>query len=100
MVNRTTGLTPFEATEKKNEELVRNMLWMNAVNKRRYPDIKVGDTVKVYYRKDKLDKERISVWGKRKYEVEAIKEEKEQMFYYLSGFDKPLLRNEILLVKG
>ena len=59
-----------------------------------------GDLAKVYYEEDKLDKERISLWGKQKYEVEAIKEERDQMFYYLSGFDKPVLRNEILLVKG
>ncbi len=47
-----------------------------------------------------MDKERISVWGNQKYEVNVIKEEKDQKFYHLSGFDKPLLRNESLLVKG
>ncbi len=51
-------------------------------------------------KKDKLDKERISVWSKNKYEVEDIKEEKDQEFYYLGGYDKPLLRHEILLVKS
>ncbi len=85
---------------KENEDIVRNMLQLNAVNKRRYPDISVGDKVKIYKKKDKLDKERISLWSKVKYEVEDIKEEKDQEFYYLSGYDKPLLRNEILLTKG
>ena len=50
-------------------------------------------------KKDKLDKERISVWSKPKYEVEEIKEEKDQTFYYLSCHEEPLLRHEILLVK-
>ena len=47
MVNRTTGLTPFQASEKKNEAHVRTMLEINASRKRKYPDIKVGDRVKV-----------------------------------------------------
>ena len=47
MVNRTTGLTPFQAREKKNEAHVRTMLEINAIRKRKYPDIKVGDRVKV-----------------------------------------------------
>ena len=51
------------------------MLELNAVQKRKYPDVKVGDHVRVYKKKDKLDKERISVWSKPKYEVEDIKEE-------------------------
>ena len=54
------------------------MLEINAIRKRKYPDIKVGDRVKVYNKKDKLDKERISVWSPNTYEVEEIKHEKEQ----------------------
>ena len=101
MEQRTIGMTPYDATEKKNEETVRAMLELNAVQKRKYPDVKVGDLVKVFRKKkDKLDKERISVWSKPKYEVEEIKEEKDQTFYYLSGHEEPLLRHEILLVKS
>ena len=99
MVNRTTGLTPFQASEKKNEAHVRTMLEINAIRKRKYPAIKVGDRVKVYNKKDKLDKERISVWSPTTYEVEDIKHEKDQEFYYLSGYNKPVLRHEILKVR-
>ena len=99
MVNRTTGLTPFQASEKKNEAHVRTMLEINAIRKRKYPDITVGDRVKVCNKKDKLDKERISVWSPNTYEVEDIKHEKDQEFYYLSGYNKPVLRHEILKVR-
>ena len=51
-------------------------------------------------KKDKLDKERISVWSKPKYEVGEIKEEKDKTFYYLSGHEEPLLRHELLLIKS
>ena len=76
------------------------MLELNAVQKRKYPDIKVGDYVRVYTKKKLMDKERISVWSKPKYEVEKIEEKQGQDFYYLSGYDNPLLRHEILLVKS
>ena len=99
MVNRTTGLTPYDAREKKNEAHVRTMLEINAIRKRKYPDLKVGDRVKIYKKKDKLDKERIGVWSQLTYEVEEIKQEKGQEFYYLSGHDRPMLRHEILKVR-
>ena len=47
-----------------------------------------------------MDKERISVWSKPKYEVEKIEEKQGQDFYHLSGYDQPLLRHEILLAKS
>ena len=76
------------------------MLGINAVRKRKYPDIKVGDRVKVYKKKKVFDKERISVWTELSYEVEEIKDEKGQEFYYLSGHDTPLLRHAILRVRA
>ena len=46
MENRTTGLTPSEAIKKENEEQVRTMLELNAVQKRKYPNVKICDYVK------------------------------------------------------
>ena len=51
-------MTPFEARRKENEEQVRTMLELNAVQKRKYPDVKVGDHVKVYTKKKLMDKEK------------------------------------------
>ena len=100
MVNRTIGMTPYEAELKKNEAQVRTMLEINATRKRKYPDLKVGDKVKLYKKKDKLDKERISVWLPKVFEVEDIKHEKDQEFYYLKDYKKPVLRHELLKVRG
>ena len=100
VVNRTIGMTPYEATQKKNEAQVRTMLELNASRKRKYPDLKVGDKVKLYKKKDKLDKERISVWLPKVFEVEDIKHEKDQEFYYLKDYKKPVLRHELLKVRG
>ena len=65
----------------KNEAHVRTMLEINAIRKRKYPDLRVGDKVKLYHKKDKLDKERISVWGDTRYEVKEIKHEKGQEMF-------------------
>ena len=56
MVNRTTGLTPDEASDPKNEVHVRTMLEINAIRKRKYPDLRVGDKVKLYHKKTSLTK--------------------------------------------
>ena len=93
-------MTPEQATDPKNEAHVRAMLEINAIRKRKYPDIKVGDRAKIYKKKKVFDKERISVWTELSYEVEDIKDEKGQEFYYLSGHYRPLLRHEILKVRA
>ena len=51
-----TGFTPNEGREKKNELTIKLKLQMNAKRDRNYPNISVGDDVKVYKKKDKFDK--------------------------------------------
>ena len=64
-----------------------------SLNEFRYnPDLKVGDKVKLYKKKDKLDKERISVWLPKVFEVEDIKREKDQEFYHTAEFLKSILK--------
>ena len=50
--------------------------------------------------KEKLDKDRKSVWNPQTYEVEDIKQEKDQEFYYLGGFARPVLRHELPKVRS
>ena len=47
---------------------------MKRKHTRIYPDVNVGDYVKVYTKKDKYAKERIPVWSKEKFKVESITE--------------------------
>ena len=84
----------------QNEARVRTTLEINAIRKRKYPDLRVGDKVKLYHKKDKLDKERISVWGDTVYEVKEIKHEKGQEMFYLTNYSKPVLRHELLKVRS
>ena len=81
-----------------NQLQVKANLEMKRKHTRIYPNINVGDYVKVYNKKDKYDKERIPVWSRDKFKVESINDSMGQNFYKVEGRPRPLMRFEILLV--
>ena len=93
-----TKMTPKEATLPSNQLQVKTNLEMKRKHTRIYPDINVGDYVKIYNKKSKYAKERIPVWSKENFKVESINESIGQNFYKVEGRDRPLMRFEILLV--
>ena len=97
LIHSTTKMTPNEAKKPENELTVKLNLELKRKNNRIYPNVNVGDMVKVYKKKDKLDKERLSLWSKEVYRVERIDESMGQKFYKLEGKPKALMRGEILL---
>jgi hypothetical protein len=98
MVSRVTKMTPVEAMKSKNHINVRLNLEMHRTQTRKYPDIHVGDSVKIYKKKDKLDKQQKSVWTTNNYFVENISDSIGQKFYKLQGQARQYLRSEILLL--
>jgi hypothetical protein len=67
--------------------------------KRKYPDIAVGDKVRLYKKKDKMDKDNGQASGpKDLHEVEAIKESEGQNLYKIKNRDHWFIRADILLV--
>ena len=64
---------------------------------RLYPEVKEGDSVRVYTKKKNCQKERVPVWSENLFTVDKIEERNNQHFYYLSGRDRVLLRHERLL---
>jgi hypothetical protein len=102
-VHNSTNLTPSEADKKENEFYAKLNLELNRVRKRRYPDVDIDDNVKIYKKKDKLDKEHISTWSSKIYKVNKVETKFNQKYYYLEGYTQnqrvaPLLRHEILKV--
>ena len=100
MVNNTTHMTPYEARKPKNHLMVKNNITAKAKRKRLYPDINIGDMVKIYTKKKSFHKEHISVWSKDSYEVESIDVSHGQHFYKLKDNIKPFMRHEILKVNS
>ena len=70
---------------------------MNATKTRKYPDLEKGDKVKIFRKKDKLDKERVSNWSENSYTIDDIKTVLGQKHYYING--RGYLRHELLKVK-
>ena len=96
------GFTPIEAEKQQHHFNVKFNMEKHRANTRKYPDVEVGDDVRVHKNKDKLDKEHISTWGDRKYKVESITEAFGQNYYFLEGYTQNnrkqgLLRHDILL---
>jgi hypothetical protein len=48
LIHSSTGFTPLEARKKENEFTVRLHLLVNSNKTRKYPEINVGDEVRVY----------------------------------------------------
>ena len=99
MKHRMINMTPSEARKHENHLTVKLNLEMKAKHKRLYPDIKEGDHVKVFKKKDKLDKERISNWSREQYIVSHIIEQPNgQEMYKLEHKERPVIRSELLLI--
>ena len=95
----TLGMTPYAAKQPKNEAEVRDNLYKKAKHNRVYPEIEVGDLVRIYKKKDKLDKQQVGVWSKQRYTVEDIIIDNDQKFYKTTyQNNRKLLRHELLKV--
>ena len=89
-------MTPSKAKLKENTLQVKLNLELHRVSKRKYPDINVGDEVKLYKKKDKFDKENKSVWLPTKQKNALITESHGQKYYHITGCNKSFLRHELL----
>ena len=102
MVHSSMGMTPADAKLPRNESLVKARLEIKRISKRKYPEVKEGDSVKVYQKKDKLDKERVSTWSSQVYKIDTIIESHGQTLYTVTpkipNWNKDLVRSEILLI--
>jgi hypothetical protein len=59
--HRATGMTPKEAVKPSNTPQVKQSLEHHRVSTRHYPSLNVGDEVRLYKKKDALDKESASM---------------------------------------
>ena len=102
MIHSSTGMTPVDAKLPRNESLVKARLEIKRISKRKYPEVKEGDSVKVYQKKDLYEKERVSTWSTQLYKIDTITESHGQTFFTvipkIPNWNKPLVRSEILLI--
>ena len=98
MKHSSTQFTPKEARNKRNEYAVKLNLELRALKNRKYPELNVGDEVKVMRKKAIAEKERSSRYLKETFKVKRIEEKLGQKYYYLEGRARPNLRYELLKV--
>ena len=56
MVHSSHNFTPTQAKQTSNEAIIKGRLEVGRIKTRNYPPVRVGSTVKVFQKKDKLDK--------------------------------------------
>lgn len=98
MVHSATKFTPFEATKPSNKIDVKINLLMKVKHQRKYPELEIGDKVKVYKKRERYSKERISVWEQNTHTIEEISYFRGQPFYKVSGKTHQYSRSELLKV--
>ena len=97
-VHSTTKFTPSEAKKPKNEFEVKLNISLQAKKSRVYPEIEVGDSVKVMRKKGISEKERTSHWLETPQTVKRIDKKLGQNYYYLDDDKRGYLRRELLKV--
>ena len=92
----TTKITPKEAGKDSNKLMVWVNNFTHSKQDRKYPDIVIGDKVKLLRKKQKGEKERTSVWSTETYKVEGVSDSLGQMFYKLETVAREYPRNALL----
>ena len=90
-----TGMTPKQASKKENEFNAMINVASQAKKEKKYPELEVGNKVKILRKKAITEKERSSNFLKGEYTVEKISKKLGQNYYTLQGFNRPLLRHEL-----
>ena len=81
-VSSATKMTPIEARKKKNEFVVKLNISMQAKRSRVYPEIEVGDDVKVMRKKGISEKEKTSHWVKTPQTVRNIEKVRSKLLLF------------------
>ena len=84
-VQRTTNMTPADATKEENEFDVKTNLEINAVHRRKYPEVEVGDAVRSFRKKKVGEKERMGHYEEGTKTVRQISRSLVQTFYKLDA---------------
>ena len=98
MKHSAINMTPNEARKDKNEFRAMINVASKAKKEKIYPELEVGDKVKIKRKKLITEKERTSHFLKGEYVVEEISEKLGQKYYKMTDYPRKLLRHEIVKV--
>ena len=98
MKHSATGFTPKEARKPSNQFKVKLNLTLKGKKNRVYPELNVGDEVKIFRKRKPNEKERVSNWPQNIYTIENIENKLGQNYYRVEGNNRQYLRFELLKV--
>jgi hypothetical protein len=94
----STNMTPNEARKDRNELKARINVATKARKDMIYPEVSVGDKVKIKRKKAITEKERTSHFLKGEYTVEAITKSLGQTYFKMTDYPRKLMRADIVKV--
>lgn len=101
-IHSSTGEKPVDAHNDNKRLNVKANLTLKQKNFRKYPQLQVGDKVKIYTKGQgnySSRKETVSRWSDRTYRIEKIDRDMTlQKYYILEGLTRHYLRHELLLI--
>ena len=95
--HKATGFTATEAAKPENWLEVHTNMEIQARHRRKYPEIQVGDEVKVYKQKSVHTKEVVSDYPNYPVKVKKITKSLGQTFYEVEGDTFPVLRADLIV---
>ncbi len=95
-IHNSTGLTPSAARKEYNQIKAKAQMEMRAKRNRSYPELEVGDKVKIYQKRRKEFKERVPLFSDRVFEVKEIIKKENLKFYEVNG--RLFQRHELLKI--
>ena len=98
-VHSATGLTPNEARKEKNEFKTKLNVSVKTRKEKMYPTLEVGDKVKNNEEENNYRERENKSFLQDEYTVENIATTLGQTYYTLEGFNRPLLRHELLKIE-
>ena len=101
-IHSTIQMTPLQAIQPENFWGVMARIEMKAMNNRTYPELNVGDTVKIIRKPGKYGEFKAGFvnWSMTVHAVEETTYRHGSRMYKVSDRDRPLLRHELLKVEG
>ena len=98
MKHSATGFTPKDARKPSNPIKVKINLTMKGKKNRVYPELDVGDEVKIFRKRKPNEKERVGNYSQNMYTIENIENKLGQNYYRVEGNSRQYLRIELLKV--
>ena len=98
MVHASIKMTPYEATKPSNAIDAKLNIELQASFTRKYPELEIGSSVKIFKKKTLGQKDRVSRFNPTVFTINNITEKHGQKYYKVQGVERPYLRVELLKV--